>query len=391
MHGPLRRTNARRGFRRALCVDEHRLDGSAPSFRAVLTPGAADKARGTRGGALELDLWAPASRAVSRARSLAVQSGHHRSPSASVPAANAGGAVGGTSVALLVCARARAASNATSRAGRAAPSAAGRRESWRHLSLTTSAFYTPLYASRAHSASSPVSSSPWTSRAPSARVAAYSGERAKPRDAGAQRSSSNAPPRAPRAASGAQRGGVARAGGAEPSRRRSSTLIARRHPVRALPPPRATARQAREQPRSCGAEGAGLAQTTRARDPARRRARPESARARRLACRRGARLGRRSTVLGLSSTNSRKLDHRPGRARTAVTENHRVPARVASCANAPRIPFYWPVCGFGVKKREVLHYFYKPTKRAQSRRKGSGRNGLPETLLSESVGLRPSR
>ena len=162
-------------------VDDRRLDGSAPPARATPPRWAPEAARGARGGALELDLWAPASRAVSRARSLAVQSGHHRSPSASVPAANAGGAVGGTSVALLVCARARAASNATSRAGRAAPSAAGRRESWRHLSLTTSAFYTPLYASRAHSASSPVSSSPWTSRAPSARVAAYSGERAKPR------------------------------------------------------------------------------------------------------------------------------------------------------------------------------------------------------------------
>ena len=167
-------------------------------------------------------------------------------------------------------------------------------------------------------------------------------------------SSCDAPPRAPRAASGAQRGGVARAGGAEPSRRRSSTLIARRHPVRAPPPPRAAARQAREQPRSCGAEGAGLAQTTRARDPARRRARPESARARRLACRRGARLGRRSTVLGLSSTNSRRLDHRPGRARTAVTENHRVPARVASCANAPRIPFYSPVWWFRSERQRTL-------------------------------------
>ena len=168
MHGPLGRANARTGCRRAMRVDDHRLDGSAPSARAVPTLGTVEKVRGVRGGALELDLWAPASRAVSRARS-AVQRGHHRSPSASVPAANAGGAVGGTSVALLVCARARAASNATSRAGRAAPSAAGRRESWRHLSLKTSAFYTPLYASRAQSASSPVSSSPWTSRAPSAR------------------------------------------------------------------------------------------------------------------------------------------------------------------------------------------------------------------------------
>ena len=87
-------------------VDDHRLDGSAPSARAVPTLGTVEKVRGARGGALELELWAPASRAVSRARS-AVQRGHHRSPSASVPAANAGGAVGGTSVALLVCARAR--------------------------------------------------------------------------------------------------------------------------------------------------------------------------------------------------------------------------------------------------------------------------------------------
>ena len=220
MHGPLRRANARRGFRRALCVDEHRLDGSAPSARAVPTLGTVEKARGARGGALELDLWAPASRAVSRARSLAVQSGHHRSPSASVPAANAGGAVGGTSVALLVCARARAASNATSRAGRAAPSAAGRRESWRHLSLTTSAFYTPLYASRAHSASSPVSSSPWTSRAPSARVAAYSGERAKPRATPApkgrartRRLARPAPPPAPSVVAWLGRGAPSRRGG----------------------------------------------------------------------------------------------------------------------------------------------------------------------------------
>ena len=334
-------------------VDDHRLDGSAPSARATPPRWAPEAARGARGGALELDLWAPASRAVSRARSLAVQSGHHRSPSASVPAANAGGAVGGTSVALLVCARARGFQCDVTGGSRGAIRRWPPGELEAPVSNNECILHAPIRVARSQRFLARLLVAVDVARAVRARGRVLGRARETARDAGAQRSSSNAPPRAPRAASRAQRGGVARAEGAEPSRRWSSTLIARRHPVRALPPPRATARQAREQPRSCGAEGAGLAQTTRARDPARRRARPESARARRLACRRGARLGRRSTVLGLSSTNSRKLDHRPGRARTAVTENHRVPARVASCANAPRIPFYWPVCGFGVKKRKA--------------------------------------
>ena len=47
-------------------VDDHRLDGSAPSARAVPTLGTVEKARGARGGALELDLWAPASRGFAR-------------------------------------------------------------------------------------------------------------------------------------------------------------------------------------------------------------------------------------------------------------------------------------------------------------------------------------
>ena len=156
------------------------------------------------------------------------------------------------------------------------------------------------------------------------------------RDAGAQRSSSSAPPRAPRAASGAQRGGVARAGGAEPSRRRSSTLIARRHPVRALPPPRAAARQAREQPRSCGGEGAGLTQSARARDPAQRRACPKPARAPRRGRSAGVRPTPRSAVYGMSSTDLSAINVWRQRAGPAVTENHRGPASAQRSGREPR-------------------------------------------------------
>ncbi len=48
-------------------VDDHRLDGSAPSARAKPPRWAPEAARGAQGGAFELDLWAPTSRAVSRA------------------------------------------------------------------------------------------------------------------------------------------------------------------------------------------------------------------------------------------------------------------------------------------------------------------------------------
>ena len=47
-------------------VDDRRLDGSAPSARATPPRWAREAARGARGGAFELDLWAPASRGFAR-------------------------------------------------------------------------------------------------------------------------------------------------------------------------------------------------------------------------------------------------------------------------------------------------------------------------------------
>ena len=77
--------------------------------------------------------------------------------------------------------------------------------------------------------------------------------------------------------------GVGRARGASPPPRHPAARSARRPPRGAWSARSPPARQVREGPRSCGDEGAGLTQTTRARDPARRRTHSKSARARRHA------------------------------------------------------------------------------------------------------------
>ena len=79
--------------------------------------------------------------------------------------------------------------------------------------------------------------------------------------------------------------GVGRARGASPPPRHPGARSARRPPRGAWSARSPPARQVRERPRSCGDEGAGLTQTTRARNPARRRTHPKSARARRHALR----------------------------------------------------------------------------------------------------------
>ena len=79
--------------------------------------------------------------------------------------------------------------------------------------------------------------------------------------------------------------GAGRARGASPPPRHPAARSARRPPRGAWSARSPPARQVRERPRSCGDEGAGLTQTTRARDPARRRTHPKSARARRHALR----------------------------------------------------------------------------------------------------------
>ena len=84
----------------------------------------------------------------------------------------------------------------------------------------------------------------WPLRAASERA------RETARDAGTQRSSSSAPPRAPRAFSAAPSVRTARAEGAEPSRRWSSTHSARRKPRRAFARPRGPCIQSREARRS---------------------------------------------------------------------------------------------------------------------------------------------